>query len=102
MSDIDLKNLADYHTEIWHERNGWVATKRSVTPSVQLFKIGYVLGMEKLKQENARLREALEFYADGSSWQSYNLDDHIPMRNDREDIYSVCGMRARKALEKSE
>jgi hypothetical protein len=50
MSDLDLKDLADYHTEIWHERNGWVATERSVTPSVQLFKIGYVLGMEKLKE----------------------------------------------------
>jgi len=60
MNETDLRDLADYHTELWHKRSGWVATERSVTPSVQLFKIGYFLGMDKLKEENARLREALE------------------------------------------
>jgi hypothetical protein len=56
----------------------------------------------KLKEENARLREALEFYADGASWQAFNLGDEIPMRSDRESEYSVCGMRARQALLKTE
>lgn len=85
MGDIDLKDLAYYHTEIWHERNGWVATERSVIPSVQLFKIGYVLGMEKLQEENARLREVLEGLRDDYSFGNGQVYDDI-----------------KKALEKSE
>lgn len=77
MIEIGLKDLADYHTEIWHERNGWVATERSVTPSVQLFKIGYVLGMEKLQKENARLREALEGLRNDYSFGNGQVYDDI-------------------------
>lgn len=61
----------------------------------------YSIKVLELEQENARLREALEFYADGASWQSYNANDDVPMRYDREDAHSVCGMRARQALKEN-
>ena len=51
---------------------------------------------QKLKQENARLREALGFYADKENWNSSKYDDPIFFGEE------IGGLRARKALEKSE
>jgi hypothetical protein len=68
------------------------------TASIQDFYEKY----KELEKENARFREALEFYADGASWQAFNWGDEIPMRSDRESEYNVCGMRARQALLKTE
>lgn len=66
----------------------------------------------KLEAENARLREALEFYANE---MNYSVDDYCgisgQMRTrcilytdleERNDVYRFAGRRARKALEKSE
>lgn len=63
---------------------------------------------EKLKAENARYREALEFYADRDSWsfleedQSVLIiskcDSEIIIINNHGDKYQFGGRRAREAL----
>ena len=60
----------------------------------------------ELEAENKILREAVEFYADGDTWQNYGVDlvegtpEFVPINFDRECAVSVCGYRARTALEK--
>ena len=52
----------------------------------------------KVKKLESLLSEAIDivsFYADGTTWQSYNMGDEVPIRSDREDHYSVPGRRAR-------
>lgn len=44
--------------------------------------------LQRLREENKRLREALEFYADKSNWVTYEGT-----------VETVCGEIARKALE---
>ena len=56
--------------------------------------------MEKLKEENQLIKKCIRFYADGASWQSFNLGDDIPMRSDREDVFSVPGRMARECIAK--
>jgi hypothetical protein len=64
------------------------------------------LEFEKLQAENKKLREALEFYADQSSWMGYHRDvdtirpcDCEPAKA-REDEFDILlgGKRAREAL----
>ena len=63
--------------------------------------------LEKLKEENARLRDALEFYANESNWipssSNYtNISDQITVsdvRGTNEEKTNFCGgSRAREAL----
>lgn len=41
--------------------------------------VGYEQGIKELKEENAKLRECVEFYADQSSWMGWHRDvDSMP------------------------
>ena len=68
--------------------------------------------LKELQKENARMREALEFYANE---MNYSVDDYCgisgQMRTrcilytdleERNDVYRFAGRRARKALERGE
>ena len=62
--------------------------------------------LERLKTENARLREALEFYASTSSWRGENgehlriLFEDVSLPNNSSSY--VGGRRAREALKGGE
>jgi len=62
--------------------------------------------IERLKSENARLREALEFYASTSSWRGENGEDFKILFEDvslpNNSSSYVGGRRAREALKGKE
>lgn len=54
---------------------------------------------QSLKQKLDCAVRALEFYASPDTWQNYGMGYLEPILEDREDKCSVCGKRARTALE---
>ena len=71
--------------------NGYADSSEDSYSTNELYSIN-----TELRKENARLREALGFYADKENWNSSKYDDPIFFGEE------IGGLRARKALEKSE
>jgi hypothetical protein len=83
MNETDLRDLADYHTELWHKRSGWVSGHN------------HALTIEKLR----KLRELLE--REPPSYVEYKFDSKKKIEKTLEERIEESN-RMIKKWEKSE